>query len=125
MICQVALASILGVWHGYGFTRQILPDYIMTYCRNFIMALPLQLIIVGPLSHAIFRAIYGREEQQRLDAEDERVASAPRNLSPNRSGLGTGTNLQRFGDRHQPAAVWGQVAELPACPVACAPRVTN
>ena len=26
----------------------------MTYCRNFIMALPLQLIIVGPLSRAIF-----------------------------------------------------------------------
>ena len=71
VICQVALASILGVWHGYGFTRQILPDYIMTYCRNFIMALPLQLIIVGPLSRAIFRAIYGRAEQERLDAEDE------------------------------------------------------
>lgn len=74
VICQVALASILGVWHGYGFTRQILPDYIMTYCRNFIMALPLQLIIVGPLSRAIFRAVYGREEQRRMDAVDERVA---------------------------------------------------
>ena len=71
VVCQVALASILGVWHGYGFTSQILPDYIMTYCRNFIMALPLQLIIVGPLSRAIFRAIFGRAEQERLDAEDE------------------------------------------------------
>lgn len=72
MVCQVALASILGVWHGYGFTRQILPDYIMTYCRNFIMALPLQLLVAGPLACAIFRAIFGRAEQQRMDAEDER-----------------------------------------------------
>ncbi|WP_322150937.1 hypothetical protein [Paratractidigestivibacter sp.] len=71
VICQVALAAILGVWHGYGFTRQLLPDYIMTYCKNFIMALPLQLIIVGPLSRVVFRAIYGRAKQKRLDAEDE------------------------------------------------------
>ena len=74
VVFQVALASILGVWHGYGFTRQILPDYIMTYCRNFIMALPLQLLIAGPLARAIFRAIFGRAEQQRMDAEDERRA---------------------------------------------------
>ena len=74
VIFQVGLASILGVWHGYGFTRQILPDYIMTYCRNFIMALPLQLLIAGPLARAIFRAIFGRAEQQRMDAEDERRA---------------------------------------------------
>ena len=74
VVFQVALASILGVWHGYGFTRQIVPDYIMTYCRNFIMALPLQLIIAGPLARAIFRAIFGREEQERMDAEDEHIA---------------------------------------------------
>lgn len=74
VVFQVALASILGVWHGYGFTRQILPDYIMTYCRNFIMALPLQLLIAGPLARSIFRALFGREEQRRMDAEDERLA---------------------------------------------------
>ncbi len=26
VVFQVALASILGVWHEYGFTRQVLPD---------------------------------------------------------------------------------------------------
>lgn len=40
VVLQVALASIIGVYHGYGFTSQFIPNYIMTYCRNFIMALP-------------------------------------------------------------------------------------
>ena len=71
VVCQVALASILGVWHGYGFTRQILPDYLMTYCRNFIMALPLQLLVAGPLARAIFRAIFTDREAERMDADLE------------------------------------------------------
>ena len=49
VISQVALASILGVYHRYGFTAQLIPNYIVVYCQNFVMALPLQLFIVGPL----------------------------------------------------------------------------
>lgn len=37
---QVALASVSGVWRGHGFTSQFLPSYLITYCRNFLMALP-------------------------------------------------------------------------------------
>ena len=55
VIWQVAFASILGVYHGYGFTTNFIPDYLMTYCRNFIMAFPLQLIFVGPLARLMFR----------------------------------------------------------------------
>ncbi len=58
VVCQVALASILGVHHGYGFTIQFIPNYLMTYCRNFIMALPVQLFIAGPISRAVFRAVF-------------------------------------------------------------------
>lgn len=58
VIWQVAFASILGVYHGYGFTANFIPDYLATYCRNFIMAFPLQLIIVGPLARLIFRTIF-------------------------------------------------------------------
>ncbi len=58
VIWQVAFASILGVYHGYGFTSNFIPHYLMTYCRNFIMALPLQLIIVGPLARLIFRKVF-------------------------------------------------------------------
>ena len=60
VVCQVALASILAVWHGAGFTVQFLPNYLIAYCRNFMLALPLQLLLVGPLSRFIFRLLFRR-----------------------------------------------------------------
>lgn len=62
VVWQVAFASIIGLYHGYGFTANVIPDYIMTYCRNFVMVLPLQLLIVGPLARLIFRSIFIREK---------------------------------------------------------------
>ncbi len=64
VVLQVALASILGVYHGCGFTSQFVPDYLMTYCRNFMMALPVQLFIAGPIARWIFRCIFLREKKQ-------------------------------------------------------------
>ena len=58
VVIQVALASVLGVYHGYGFTAQFIPNYLATYCRNFVMALPVQLLIAGPIARFIFRAIF-------------------------------------------------------------------
>ncbi len=66
VIWQVAFASILGVYHGYGFTSNFLPDYLTTYCKNFIMALPLQLIIVGPLVRLIFRTLFLKRKSGNL-----------------------------------------------------------
>ena len=63
VVCQVALASILAVWHGSGFTVQFVPDYISAYCRNFIMALPLQLLAAGPVARAIFRLVFRRRKE--------------------------------------------------------------
>ena len=57
VLWQVAFASVIGVYHGYGFTGNFIPNYLTTYCKNFIMALPLQLIIVGPLARLIFRTV--------------------------------------------------------------------
>ena len=56
-IVQVAFASVIGVFHGYGFTENFIPDYLMTYCRNFVMALPIQLVLVGPLARLIYRTV--------------------------------------------------------------------
>jgi hypothetical protein len=68
VVSQVALASILGVWHRYSFTSQFIPNYLATYCRNFIMALPVQLFLAGPIARALFRLCFrranGKEEQQ-------------------------------------------------------------
>lgn len=60
VVSQVALASILGVYHGYGFTSQFLPNYLVTYCKNFVMALPVQLLIAGPIARALFRLLFAR-----------------------------------------------------------------
>lgn len=78
VVSQVALSSILGTYKGYGFTAQFLPDYLMTYCRNFVMALPLQLFLVGPLARLLFRKIFIKEshkhvEFDELQREDEEI----------------------------------------------------
>lgn len=64
VVSQVALASILGVYHGYGFTSQFIPNYLTTYCKNFIMALPVQLFIAGPIARLIFRATFRRKNEK-------------------------------------------------------------
>lgn len=65
VVSQVALASILGVYHGYGFTNQFIPHYLVTYCKNFMMALPVQLFIAGPIARWIFRSIFKRREKEK------------------------------------------------------------
>lgn len=66
VVSQVALASILGVYHGFGFTSQFIPNYLTTYCKNFIMALPVQLFIAGPIARLIFRTIFRRNPEKQL-----------------------------------------------------------
>lgn len=58
VVFQVAFASIIGVYHGYGFTENVIPDYLVTYCRNFVMALPVQLFIAGPAARQLFRKLF-------------------------------------------------------------------
>lgn len=62
VVSQVALASILGVYHGYGFNSQFIPNYLVTYCRNFVMALPVQLFIAGPIARWIFRSMFRKKD---------------------------------------------------------------
>lgn len=72
VISQVALASILGVYHGYGFDSQIIPHYLMTYCQNFIMALPIQLLIAGPIARFLFRKLFAQvngDDEERIEHE--------------------------------------------------------
>lgn len=77
VIWQVAFASVLGVYHGYGFTENFIPDYLVTYCRNFVMAFPLQLILVGPLARLIFRTLFLKHKNNKstneIQNEDEEI----------------------------------------------------
>ncbi len=61
VIFQVAFASILGVYHAGGMGREFLPCYFSVYCRNFLMALPVQVLLVGPAARKIFRCIFRRK----------------------------------------------------------------
>ena len=63
VVLQVALASILGVWKGYGFTAQLLPNYLTVYARNLLMAMPLQLLFVGPLARGLLRLVFSEKAQ--------------------------------------------------------------
>ena len=53
------------------------PDYLTTYCRNFVMAFPLQLIIVGPLARLIFRILFIKhgkaDNTNEIQNEDEQI----------------------------------------------------
>lgn len=70
VVSQVALASILGVYHGYGFNSQFIPNYLITYCRNFIMALPIQLFIVGPIARYLFKVLFSNtNDQEEIEKE--------------------------------------------------------
>lgn len=64
VVAQVAFASVIGVYHGYGFTSQFVPNYMAAYCKNFVMALPVQLFIAGPLARLIFRRVFVRKEAE-------------------------------------------------------------
>ena len=46
-------ASFIALVHTHGYNVDFVPNYIMAYIRNFVMALPVQLFIVGPLARKI------------------------------------------------------------------------
>lgn len=77
VVWQVTFASVLGVYHGYGFTSNFIPDYLVTYCKNFIMAFPLQLVIVGPIARLIFRTLFLNRKKEKstneIQNEDQQI----------------------------------------------------
>lgn len=75
VVSQVALASILGVWHGYGFTSRFIPNYLAAYCRNFIMALPIQLFLAGPIARALFRLIFRRNKNTEVADQKDKLTN--------------------------------------------------
>lgn len=58
VVSQVAFASILGVYHAYGFSNLFIANYLTVYCQNFVMALPVQLFVAGPIARWLFRLLF-------------------------------------------------------------------
>ena len=61
VVSQVTLMSIMGVLERYGLTDQIVPNYVLTWCLNFAVALPAQLLVSGPIARSVFRRIFRRQ----------------------------------------------------------------
>ena len=60
---MVPLMSLLGTIESSGFTSNLILTWIETICLNFIMAYPLQILIVGPLCRFIFRHLFATTAQ--------------------------------------------------------------
>jgi hypothetical protein len=59
MVSGMAMSmSFFGTVMHYGFSGDILSHYLPTFGHNFIFALPLQLVLVGPLTRFLFMKIY-------------------------------------------------------------------
>ena len=58
VIFQVLLASIIGAYKAGGLCVDFAPNYIKAYCMNFIFALPVQLLIAGPIARKIHKTIF-------------------------------------------------------------------
>lgn len=59
MVCGMAgCMSFFGTAMHYGLNDEALSHYLPTYGLNFVFALPLQLVLVGPLTRFLFQKLY-------------------------------------------------------------------
>ncbi|GAA0242233.1 DUF2798 domain-containing protein [Metaclostridioides mangenotii] len=58
---MVTFMSMYGVIMQFGFTNNFLQLYIATFTKNVVAALPLQLIIVGPLCRFFLSKVQDRQ----------------------------------------------------------------
>ncbi len=64
VLVMVGLMSIYALFVNQLVNSNILCNYIVLYCKNFIMAYPLQIFFVGPLVRNLFRMIFKNQLQQ-------------------------------------------------------------
>jgi hypothetical protein len=57
---MVPLMSLFGIFEANGFTSDFILIYVTNVCKNFIMALPLNIFLVGPLMRRVFNLIFYR-----------------------------------------------------------------
>ena len=64
VLIMVGLMSIYALFAHHIINSNVICNYIVLYCKNFIMAYPLQVFFVGPLVRNIFRMIFKKQLQQ-------------------------------------------------------------
>lgn len=64
VLIMVGLMSVYALFAQHLINSNIVCNYIVLYCKNFIMAYPLQVFFVGPLVRNVFRLIFKKQLQQ-------------------------------------------------------------
>ena len=64
VLIMVGLMSIYALFAQHLINSNTICNYIVLYCKNFIMAYPLQIFFIGPLVRNIFRIIFKKQLQQ-------------------------------------------------------------
>lgn len=59
LIMVTIITAFIVIFHN-GLTSQFVSMYIKSFCLNFVMAMPLQIFIVGPIARKFFRIIFRR-----------------------------------------------------------------
>jgi len=58
VLVMVFLMSIYALISQHLINENIICNYIVLYCKNFIMAYPLQIFLVGPIVRNLFKLIF-------------------------------------------------------------------
>ena len=58
VLIMVGLMSIYALFTQHLINSNVICNYIVLYCKNFIMAYPLQIFFVGPFVRNVFRIIF-------------------------------------------------------------------
>mgnify|MGYP004509728057 FL=1 len=58
VLIMVGLMSIYVLFTQHLINSNVICNYIILYCKNFIMAYPLQIFFVGPFVRNVFRIIF-------------------------------------------------------------------
>lgn len=61
VLIMVGLMSVYALFKQGFINSNIICNYIVLYCKNFIMAYPLQIFFVGPFVRNIFRIIFKKQ----------------------------------------------------------------
>lgn len=61
VLTMVGLVSIYALFAQHLINSNVICNYIVLYCKNFIMAYPLQIFFVGQLVRNVFRMIFKKQ----------------------------------------------------------------
>ena len=61
VLVMVGLMSIYALFAQHLINSNLICNYIVLYCKNFIMAYPLQIFLVGPIVRNLFRTIFKKQ----------------------------------------------------------------